>query len=128
MINREVVQYVEILYPGALLAEDETKVVQDFDPQKFEIPENAYAFKGYKRKKFSTTVEGEAFCKYGPSFDETGYFYPGGILYTLEDIATEWGTDSILYQNIKGNGYSFAVKHRAGGFMWFNPDKDMILS
>lgn len=125
-INSEIKTYVKFYYPGAFFAETEIVEIETFNPLSIIIPDGAYAFQSYKVKTLSVYIDGVLFTKRQPPFEKTKMHYPGGQVLTLQDIESEFGADSILYKNIKYNGYQYALKTRCGNYQFYDPDKDIV--
>lgn len=127
MIQHETKSYVEFFFGGSFYAETNTVEWSGSDPQTIEVPEHAFGFRTYKVEIMMTVVEGVEFTKRSKQLDRSGMFYPGGRMVSLEDIRAQHGERSILYQNIKGNGYTAAVEDRFGGYHFYDIGKDHIL-
>lgn len=127
LITSEIKTFVRFYYPGALFAEDETVCVDSFNPETLELPDGAYAFQSYKIETMTTVVDGVEFKKSNPPFNVSKMYYPNGSMLSLDEIGTQFGKDSIIYKNVSGNGYLYAVKTRCGNYQFFNPEKDAIL-
>ena len=126
-IKRETKTYVQYYYTGALLAETECSCVESFNPETIFVPNGAYAFQSWKIVISTVTVEGETFTQTSEPIEKTAMYYPGGKVWSLDDLASEFGEASILYNNVKGNGYRYAVETRCGNFQFFTLGKDVIL-
>lgn len=59
-------------------------------------------------------------------FNEGGKFYPGGVVYSLNDIKAMGQDFHILALNMEGNDWPKVVKTRAGNFQPFL-DEDVVL-
>lgn len=119
-----------VLFPGSIMSEEDRIEVEDWSIEDALdiLPTRAFAF------YFTTTFERDpipdgmgGYFKVEPKVTATSRrYYPDGVLYDLDDVAYMFGRTSTLYMNMKGNGWDYVVKTRAGNFQKMRKN-DMIL-
>jgi thymidylate kinase len=123
--------YVEILYPGILFSEPESREVKSRNTMKIakSLKHAAFAFKFYDQVETTILLDGKPKVVAGDRKNESGMYYPDGQIFTLEEVkmlkpAKDY---SILASNMEGNNYPLVVKTRVGSWQPFYPDKDEVI-
>jgi len=104
-------QYVEFLYPGALVSETEVKEVKDRDPSRLEVPEGCFGYRFFDRQE--AVVDGETLVGQPRNYSGMTYF---GQAMTLAEVKREMPDALTLISNMEGNGWERVVKTRRGNF------------
>ncbi|MCK9434317.1 MAG: hypothetical protein M0R32_05725 [Candidatus Cloacimonetes bacterium] len=106
--------YVEFQAPGILFAEMWTEDINSTDPNDIKWPDNAYAFRIYKREDIEDNgniYKGTA-SQVGPT-----YYHPDSKVETLAQLeARNDPKNKILVSNMKGNKWNEVVWSRWGSF------------
>ena len=112
--------YAMVLYPGIIVSDTSEKQVSSRDPNKFKMPKHAFGFRFFDKE----ILEGVTGKTYGTPHNFSGWHYKGTVR-TIEQVK-EQEPDSILYRNMKGNGYNRIVDTEAGQCIPMEDD-DMIV-
>lgn len=113
--------YIEYLHPGSFVAENsEAPVPMRALPA--QIPQRVAGYRFFSR----TEIECEGEKLIGQRRDVSPWTYFGKS-YTVDDLAKEVGTDSILYGNIALNGYAGAVRTIFGNWYPLNAGESVAL-
>jgi hypothetical protein len=128
--------YAKFLFPGLLFSESERVELKNHSSQEAlkKMPKNAFAFELYDVETRSYVLsETETHDKLGDdaitkdkTVNRSGVFYPGGVLFTLEEVKSMGKKYSILASNMEGNCWDPVVKTTAGNFQPFEKN-DVIL-
>lgn len=119
--------FVEYFYPGLLFAESSSRQIATHSVGEAlkGMSKKAYGFKLYDKQILRAMVEDGTSTTVEKTLNESGMYYPGGVIYTMAEIKNQQG-ESILYCNMWGNDYKKVVKTRLGNYQPFT-DKDRIL-
>ena len=111
--------YAEFLFPGLLFSESEHIELKSHNPNEAlkKMPESAFAFELYDIETRQGILENGEHIKNDKTVNQSGRFYPGGVLLTLEEIKSmDDKNHNILISNMEGNGWNTVVKTRAGNY------------
>jgi len=116
--------YVSYFYPGSFFEESDSRTIQDRDINiALDIMDKrAVAFQFFDKVTQSATREDGKTFEVVEKVNKSPKYYPGGAVYTLEQIEKLYGKDSILYRNTKNNCPDGVIKTRAGNFHEFAKD------
>ena len=87
---------------------------------------NSYAFRFYDQVSTKIVVDGKTQTVYGDKKNLSPMYYPGGVVYNLEQIKALPGDYAILISNMEGNNYTHVVQTRCGNFQEFK-EGDVLL-
>jgi len=121
--------YVELLYHSVLFSETEVVEVGSRDPVAVaEKHKNAFGFHFFDQARTEVELDGNAQTVFGERRTVSPWYYPGGKVYTLEDVKSMKPEKEyeILISNMEGNGYPKVVKTRHGGFVPFQKDDKVL--
>jgi hypothetical protein len=128
-VNGKTKTYVELLYHSLLFSENEVEEVATRDPQAIaEKHKNAFGFRFFDQARTEVELDGKTQTVFGERRMESPWYYPGGVLYTLEQVKqlTPKKDYSILIGNMEMNNYPAVVKTRHGGFVHHNAGDVML--
>ena len=116
----ETTSHAEYFYPGALVAETETKLLSERSVEAAvqALPEGAYGFRLVDRVTQTATLEDGNTIDHVEWQNKSAMYYPGGLALTTTQIAELPGDHSILLSNMRSNEWPRVVKTRKG---WFQP-------
>lgn len=109
--------FVELLYPGSLFAEDESRKVAGRDPQAVakKYPK-CFAFRFYDLITRRVVVGGQEKQVSTSRLDVSPTYYPNGQPLTVADVKRSVPKSEILVSNMEGNGWKKVVQTRCGNF------------
>ena len=114
--------YANILYPGIIVTESQTVEIEARDIKKVKIPPSAVGVILYDILEDEIEYQGvKVETKSQELFSQK--YYVGKFL-SPEEIAKQYGEDSIFYNNIVNNGYCGAVVSRSGFSQGLYDEKD----
>ena len=113
-VKREVVTFVEFLFPGSVIPEKEVRQVENRDIP--EVPEGAFVYSFFDLNR--TVVGKEEF--WGSRNNHSGKVYPNAQILTVQDVKDQIPNSDILVANMEGNGWDRVVRTRRGNFQPFN--------
>ncbi len=124
----KILPYVTYYYPGSFFEEFEDKQLKDYSIEEAleSMDKRAFAFILWEKVTQNAKREDGKVFEVTEKINESPKYYPGGAIYTLEDIGKLYGTDSILYSNIEHNSPNSVIKTRAGNFQQFTKDTVVI--
>lgn len=122
-VKPEIKHYATFLYPGALVAESETKEVETTDPMKIKVPDGCYGFYFFERTE--ATVNKKRLI--GEPENHSPTYYPNGKVYTLADVKKSVPNPMNLISNMESNNWETVVETRIGNFQPYEVGKDIVL-
>lgn len=117
MINEQVKFYVECLFPGSFFAEEDSMTLEEFNANG--PLAGCFAYQFYSVTTKAVDVNDEHFSK-SKRIDIGGKVYPGGKLYTADQIRAEFPGHDILIDNMRANNWPTVVLTRRGNWQPFN--------
>ncbi len=122
----EIKHYAKFFYPGAFMAEQETKEVNSRDIKEIKIPRNCIGVAIFD--KLTQEVEYNDKKVKLESKEVDLEYYPVGKILTLEEVANKYGKNSIAYNNFKNNNYKHALETSNGSLTWLDEvDVDFVI-
>ena len=121
--------FVEILYPGVIFSETETKEIPARDLPKVVgwLPKGAYAFRFFDQVVGTVQIDGDTQEIRGKRKNISGSYYPGLTrVLNAEQVAALGGNHSILLSNMHSNHYEKVIQTRCGNFVPFNENDEVI--
>jgi|SRR5271157_4054613 len=121
--------YVEVLYHSILFSENQVEEVSYRDPNAIATKyKNAFGFRFFDQERTNVKIGGKDQTVYGERKHESQWYYPGGQVFTVEDVEKLKPKKDfeILISNMRGNGYKKVVKTRHGGFVPFSSRDEII--
>jgi hypothetical protein len=121
--------YVEILYPGILFSEESVKEVNGRNPSAIVkgLESGAFGFRFYDQVETTIILDGKPKKVASDRKNESGMYYPGGRLFTLDEVKSMGKDFHILASNMEGNNWPIVVRSRVGNFQPFDPKKDEVI-
>ena len=120
--------WVEYRFPGTLFSETSTKQLNGPDlasEAHKNFPRNAFGFQLFDvRVRKGKLEDGEKITQRDRINKDTMYF-PGGKVYSVNDIKALSGDHRVLISNMEGNGWTHVVKTCQGNWQPF--DRGVIL-
>ena len=101
-MNKETKHYATFWCPGSFVAESYSRDMPTPDPRKVEWPDNAYAFRLFKR---DDVVDGAARYEGRPEQIGPTYYHPDSYIQSLQEARTNPKATPILISNMEGNGW-----------------------
>lgn len=112
------VHYVEFAYPGIIVSETSSKVVDKRDAKKVQPPKGCYAFRFFDRTEAKTGDE----TLIGKNKNHSAWYYvQGSRVMTLDDVKREMPDQRILISNMENNGYKKVIRTIHGQCMPAEP-------
>ena len=115
-------QYVEFLYPGALVPESEVREVPNREAS-VEVPKGCFAYKFFERQE-TESEDGEVLLGRPRNYSGTHYF---GKVMSLDDVKREMPNQRTLISNMEGNGWDRVVQTRRGNYQPFT-EQDVLVA
>lgn len=100
-----------------------TQLIPEFDQSCVNTSLGVYAFQLFKKDQ--TTIDGKII--FGETTEHTGFFYPNGKIYTLEELRQEFPQDIAFFEYVEKRGWSHVVHTRAGIWRPFDQSKDQTI-
>lgn len=112
-MNKRIVHFVIFEAPGAFVAESFKREVAGPDPLAVEWPENAYAFRLFRRED---VIDGDD--TYTGKSQQIGktYYHPDSKVETLAKVRANPKASPTLISNMVGNGWEQIVWSRWGNW------------
>jgi hypothetical protein len=110
-MNKQTVHYVTFWSPGSFVAEEWTVPVDSPDPRKVAWPDNAYAFRMFKRED---VIDGDKTYQGKPERIGKIYYHPDSSVQSLDEARTNPRATRILISNMEGNGWQQVIWTRWG--------------
>lgn len=127
-VQGETKTYCEVLYPGIFFSENDVFEVNYRDPNAIAIKhKNAFAFQFFDQERTQIKVGSKTQTVSGERKNESDWYYPGGQVFTLEQVKQLDGDYRTLISNMECNGYASVVRTRCGNFQPFDGTKARIL-
>jgi hypothetical protein len=115
--------YVRFFYRGTIVSETTVTEVKERNPKALELPEGAYAFLYYDK---TDVHDGDEIFE-GKAENHSPTYWPGGEIFTVDDVQKLPGNNRILIQNMVYNNYDRMVRSCKGNFQPFEEGEDVIL-
>ena len=117
--------YAEVFYPGLIFAGASVQKVAERTQDQIKFHEGACGFRFFDEGYVKEKVDGKFVKKPLQRINESNRTYIGEFL-NLEQIANEYGKDSILYGNVQRNGYIGAVRTLSDNCYGVLPNEKVI--
>ncbi len=125
--------YVTLLHGGRFFPEDQTREVDHRDPDQVDLTEAwndgrmVYAFYFWTQETQTAHVDDtdEQILVNHKKVDVSGMYYPGGVIFTTEQVRAQYPDKDILASNCEANGGKL-VRCKPGNWQPFN-DGDQVL-
>jgi len=115
--------FVEFLYPGVVVSESEICKITPGKRKK--IPENAYAYRTFKRDSYQVGDKDLT----SKDYEHSKWTYWDASVLTVQDIERLKGRDySILLSNMRGNNIAQVVQTKYGQSFPYDHDTMEVLS
>jgi hypothetical protein len=110
--------WVTYLFPGSFFNEEGSVKLTSRDQIEAlkKMPRRAFAFSLYDVEVRTGVLEDGEKIVNRRTVNKGNKFYPDGAIYSKQDVAREFGIDSILYANMDCNDWKRLVKTRTGNF------------
>jgi hypothetical protein len=124
-MKKNVHLYVEFQSPGLLFAEMWDREVKSIDPNAVKWPDNAYAFRMFKREDIEEG--GQTYTGTRQQIGPT-YYHPDSRVETLAEVEARGDpNEKILISNMKGNKWNAIVWTRWNNFPQPYDEKDSTI-
>lgn len=100
-----------------------TQLIPEFNPSCVNTSLGVYAFQLFKKDQ--TTIDGKII--FGETTEHTGFFYPNGKIYTLEELMQEFPQDIAFCEYVEKRGWSHVIHTRVGVWRPYDQSKDQII-
>lgn len=100
-----------------------TQLIPEFNPSCVNTSLGVYAFQLFQKDQ--TNIDGKII--FGETTKHTGFFYPNGKIYTLEELRQEFPQDIAFCEYVEKRGWSHVVHTRVGVWRPFDQSKDQIV-
>lgn len=114
--------YIQMLTHGLIVPEEEHKEISERTLHNLNLPATVFGFRFYSREV--QEVNGEILK--GEMKDFSPLYYVNGTVYTAEEAAQHYASDSILMQNVRSNHYTHIITFPSAGTYAFYPDKGEV--
>ena len=116
--------YITFEFPGSFFAETESHPIEsrDIDAALDIFPDRAFSFQFYDKVTQTARREDGKEITIVERENVSPRYYPGGDVYSLERLAKEYGTGSVIYRNTENNHPAGAIKTRIGNFQPYTND------
>lgn len=126
---RTIKHFITYRYPGLIVGESSTEEIGHRVASDVEPPEGAFAFQFFDKIYVSATDdEGNKFERLvEDGANRSKSYYPGGEVFTVEQVK-EWEGDwKILISNMEINKMPKVVRTRRGNVQSFDPERQELL-
>ena len=111
-MHKHTVHYVIFWSPGSFVANEQTMTVQTSDPRKVAWPDNAYAFRLFRRED---VIDGDKTYEGKPEQIGPIYYHPASVVQSLDEVRANPRATPILLDNMRFNGWEQIIWTR-----WMN--------
>lgn len=101
-MDKRTVFYVRFWSPGSFVAEEWDRPADSADPRKVAWPDNAYAFRLFKRED---VIDGDKTYQGKPEQVGPIYYHPDSVIQSLDEVRANPKASRILVSNMECNGW-----------------------
>lgn len=119
--------FCELLFPGSFYPEEQVIAVDVRDPQAIAAEHSgAFSFQFFDQVSAEVEVDGVKRRVFGDRKNLSPKYFPGGTVFTKDDIEAMGPEFRILRANMNNDGWGVMVKTRRGNFQPFTKDCEVI--
>lgn len=118
--------FVEFLYPAGFFCNTMTREIDERDPAKVAVPENAFCFTFYDLIVGYVIDRGEKIKVSSVVLDRSPKYYYGGKVYTVEEVKKQFPDEIQRISRLEGNDDKHVIICRTGNWMRFE-EEDVFL-
>ena len=115
--------YVEFIYPGLIVSNRSTHIIQDRNHLIVERQDNSFGFRFFDKEE--VIVEGEKLR--GVQKNTSVWYYYHGDVYTIDQVKEEFEHEKILISNMFNNSIERVLRTKFGQFIPLT-NEDIVLS
>jgi hypothetical protein len=112
-MHKRTTHYVIFWHPGSFVAEESKRPVESADPRKVTWPDNAYAFRLFRRED---VIDGDKTYEGKPEQIGPIYYHPDSVVQSLDEARTNPKATSILISNMECNAWAQIIWTRWGNW------------